>query len=166
MDAEDRARETALGLLALRPRSEQELRERLERRFPAEVVAATVSALIGSSLLDDDAFARWWTDQRTRDKPMAAAMIVAELREKGVCAESIDRAVASVDDEANVLSLARSLSRTMRSAGSGDYERFLRRFGGRMARRGYSDELVWSALRETWAELTAQEGSMTQGRAT
>ena len=105
--------------------------------------------------MDDEAFARWWTGCRTGSRPMAAAMIAAELAEKGVAADVIDRAVGGVDDEANARALAARLSGSVRSA---DFEVFARRLGGRIARRGYPESVVRSVVREAW-ELSGAEGS-------
>ena len=145
----DRAKLAALRLLSHRPRSVKELRDRLTQRFPDDVVEATVSSLLETSLLDDEAFARWWTSSRTGSRPMSAAMISAELKKKGLAPDVIARALASVDDEANARALAR---RVARSIPADDFEHFARRLSGRMARRGYSDSLVQDLLEETWAE--------------
>ena len=152
----DRAKLAALRLLSHRPRSVKELRDRLAQRFPDHVVESTVSSLLETSLLDDEAFAQWWTSSRTGARPMSAAMISAELKKKGLDADLISRAIASVDDEVNARALARRLAR---SIPTDDFEQFARRLSGRMARRGYSDGLVDALLEETWAAASAASSS-------
>ena len=145
----DRAKLAALRLLSHRPRSVKELTDRLTQRFPDHVVESTVASLLETSLLDDEAFARWWTSSRTGARPMSAAMISAELKKKGLDSDVIGRAIGSVDDEANARALARRIAR---SIPTDDFEQFARRLSGRMARRGYSDGMVRALLDETWAE--------------
>ena len=48
-----RARSAAIRLLSYRPRSETEIRVRLRRRFPPQVVDGVVEALLDQGLLDD-----------------------------------------------------------------------------------------------------------------
>ena len=147
----DRAKLAALRLLSHRPRSVKELRDRLAQRFPDHVVESTVSTLLETSLLDDEVFARWWTGSRTGARPMSAAMISAELKKKGLDANVIASAIATVDDEVNARALARRLAR---SIPADDFEQFARRLSGRMARRGYSDGLVHPLVEETWEKAS------------
>ncbi len=146
-EAADRAKLAAMRLLARRPRSVRELSDRLGQRFSDGAVRATVESLRETRLVDDEAFARWWTDSRTGSRPMAAAMIRAELARKGVDADVIARAVGLVDDEANARALA---ERLCGSIPADDFEVFARRLAGRIARRGYPADLVRSVVREAW----------------
>jgi len=54
----EQGKEKALRLLAARPRTEAQIRERLARDGLAEVAAAVVAWLLRLGYLDDDAFAR------------------------------------------------------------------------------------------------------------
>jgi regulatory protein len=147
-DAAEKVRAAALRLLTQRPRSAHELSERLSRRFSSEAVDEVVSALANTSLLDDEAFAAWWTKSRTGSKPMAASMIARELAQKGVDAETVAGAIADVDDAANARALASKAARTL---AKDDYDRFARRLSGRLARRGYGSGLTRSVVREAWS---------------
>ena len=61
------AMESALRLLAYRPRSEQELRDRLARKgFEPDIAGRTLDRLRELGYLDDDAFARLWTETQQR----------------------------------------------------------------------------------------------------
>ena len=62
----------------------------------------------------------------------------------------IARALQDVDDEANVRVLAEGLSG---SVPSDDFEVFARRLSGRLARKGYSDAQVRSAVIDAWAGI-------------
>ena len=54
------AKNTALRLLTHRPRSEAEVRRRLQERFTNEIIDRTLSDLRRQGLLDDAVFAREW----------------------------------------------------------------------------------------------------------
>ncbi len=147
----DRTRAAALRLLTHRPRSVRELSDRLSERFPPEAVCEVVSSLAETSLLDDEAFARWWTESRTGSRPMAATMIAGELTQKGVDGAVVADAIAEVDDAENARAFARKLVRTIPTD---EYGRFVRRLSGRLTRRGYSRGLVRSVVDEMWSEVT------------
>jgi regulatory protein len=144
----DKTRAAALRLLTQRPRSVLELKERLSQRFPPDAVDEVVSALAGTSLLDDAEFARWWTESRTGTRPMAASMIARELAEKGIDGETVAVAIADVDDAANARTVAR---KAVRSIPTDQYDRFARRLLGRLARRGYSSNVCRSVVQEAWS---------------
>jgi len=82
--------ERGARLLAVRPRTELEMRQRLGAAGiePLDVEAA-IERLLELNLLDDPAFSRQWVDERSRRKGLAGDALVRELTAKGV-----DRAVA------------------------------------------------------------------------
>ena len=160
-DSVDKTRAAALRLLTQRPRSVLELKERLSQRFPTNAVDEVVSALATTSLLDDEAFARWWTESRTGSRPMSASMIARELAQKGIDGETVAVAIAEVDDAANARTLAR---KAVRSIPTDRYDRFARRLLGRLARRGYSSTVCRSIVQEAWSEVRGEaEGSGEDG---
>lgn len=151
----DQAKAAALRLLSHRPRSVYELKDRLAQRFPTEAVESAVTSLVHSSLVDDEAFALWWTEARTGSRPMARSKIRAELIKKGIARGVIGRAIAEVDDVKNAMELARQLTRKLTKD---DYNRFASRLTGRLSRRGYSHELVRSVVKTIWAEMCESKG--------
>ena len=60
-----KAQEAAVRLLSYRPRSEAELRTRLNRRFPSTAVDEVLRALKQRSLVNDQDFAKLWAESRT-----------------------------------------------------------------------------------------------------
>ena len=101
---EERASEAAAlervgRLLVERPRSEAEVRQRLERAGTApETIDQVVTRLRRSGDLDDGSFARVWVENRMTFRPRGAALLRAELRRKGVASTEIDSALAEVDE--------------------------------------------------------------------
>ncbi len=172
-----RAREMALGLLDLRPRSRAEVRRHLRRKdVPAAVAAACVEDLVEAGLLDDAAFARAWVRDRIRLKPRGRRRLLAELRQKGV-----ERAVgeAAVDDvfaeaatgeEALAVDVALKWLRTRRDAVAKrlaappftpEREQALRRLRDYLARRGFGGAALGRAVEA--ATRAAGEGPAGDG---
>jgi len=136
--------------LSYRPRSEPELRERLRRRgFDGDCVEQTVARLKKQGLLDDTAFAQFWTENRDYFSPRSQRLTRLELRKKGVPEEIIDRAVNNINDEDSAyragLKKARSLSRS-------DYPCFRRRLGDHLKRRGFSYGVINHTVERLWQE--------------
>jgi regulatory protein len=89
-----RGRETAVRLLAARPRSAAELRARLRRdRIPDDHAQAILDDLSAAGYVDDLAFARGWVASRLRRSPCGPARLRAELRERGVARTVIEQAI-------------------------------------------------------------------------
>lgn len=102
-DALARAREAALRLLSVRPRTISEMRRRLKRNdFGTEVVDETVEWLVERDFLDDVAFCRDFLTERLRRRPRGRFGLVQELRKRGVARELAERMVETVLEEEGV----------------------------------------------------------------
>ncbi|MHB0874883.1 MAG: regulatory protein RecX [Anaerolineae bacterium] len=98
-DATNTAQERALTLLEHRPRSRAELVRRLRRAgFTAEATESAVGRLERVDLVDDEAFARFWVEQRLAFRPRSRRALRYELTQQGLSKEVIDRVLADVDD--------------------------------------------------------------------
>jgi regulatory protein len=94
-DLRKEAMERAGRMLALRPRTEREMRDRLtEADFPDDVVEETVGRLIELKLVDDKDFATQWIEERTRRKGLGPRALMAELTAKGVDRSLIEEVLA------------------------------------------------------------------------
>ena len=105
------AMERAGRMLALRPRSEREMRDRLtEASFPDEVVEDTIARLFELELLNDEEFALEWIAERER-KGLGPMALVAELRRKGVDQATAEAALARAgyEEEATATTQAEKL---------------------------------------------------------
>jgi hypothetical protein len=75
----------AYRLLAVRARSERELRTRLkEKMFDGQVIDRVIARLYELNYLDDEAFARQWARRLAVDKLSGNRRIELSLLEKGV----------------------------------------------------------------------------------
>ena len=139
----------ALNLISYRQRTERELRERLAERFDHEVVHRAIDHLKDQGLVDDEAFARAWSDSRTRNSPRSARALVREMTGKGVARQLADAAVSNLDDEETARMAAVKFARRLAGA---DYEQFHRRLWQHLQRRGYSGSVARRAVSELWQE--------------
>ena len=147
-DRRRQALDAAVSMLARRPRSEREVRQRLrQRKFEPELIDATVARLFATKLLDDAEYARAWTESRDRQSPRGSRLIARELRANGVEAAIADTAAAAVSDEDAAYRLA---SRRLRSLAGLEYEAFRNRLGGYLQRRGFGWDVCRSTVDRCW----------------
>jgi regulatory protein len=148
--------------LATRPRTQWELRRRLQRAgADDELIDATLERLAGMGLADDLAFARWWAEQRDRHSPRGRRMVEAELRQRGVPREVIEElrgteiAEPAFPDEQlpqNEAERARvALERHLRGRPVPDDRRAQQRIGMFLVRRGFDPETVRATMRAATA---------------
>ncbi len=149
-DARQQAYDAALRLLAYRPRSEREMRQRLARRgIERPLIEEALARLRQQGYLNDEAFARFWTETREATSPRSRRLIRSELLFKGVSSETASAAVADVEDEDAAY---RAASRRLRSFPVDDFAAFQRRLGGFLTRRGFSYEVARRTISRCWQE--------------
>ncbi|HKG24646.1 MAG TPA: RecX family transcriptional regulator [Thermomicrobiales bacterium] len=152
LDEQAKAVNAAMNLLARRPRSEREIRDRLKRKgYPPETIDAAVGKLEGWRYLDDEAFARYWVENREANKPRGRRLLEQELRLKGVDRETIRQTIdeTELDESSAALSLARTKLRTY---GKLDPAVARRRLGAFLVRRGYGYDVVKPVLDQLFGE--------------
>ena len=148
------ALESALRLLAYRPRSEQELHDRLIRKgYESAVIEETLGRLRELGYLDDEAFARFWTETRQALSPKSRLLLAVELRRRGVAQSTAEQATADISDEEAAYQAASRRLRTLRGL---EYQRFRERLGGFLTRRGFSYDVARRTLDRCWAELQGE----------
>ncbi len=156
LDNVEKAHDRALHFLSFRPRSEAEVRRNLkDAEFAPHTIEAAIERLKRSGLLDDRAFAQYWLENRGQFSPRSARALKAELRQKGVAAETVDeslQAAAHDDDEA---AFRAALPRARRLAHL-DAREFKQKLGAYLARRGFGYEVASEAARRAWQEVRAQ----------
>jgi len=81
-------------LLARRPYSTKEVRDRLARKYEAEVTDQVVERLTELRLLDDEAFALQWARERSTKK--GSRVLRFELSGKGIDGPAAESALAEV----------------------------------------------------------------------
>jgi regulatory protein len=144
--------EAALHFLEARQRSVGEVRRRLgSAGYRDDLVTAAIKQLADLGVLDDAAFARTWIESRDRARPRGERALQAELRQKGIDADTVTQAladrragdaepatdgeaIASADDRAAERLLARHARALLRVA---DPRQRRQRAYGLLARNGF-----------------------------
>ena len=86
----------AFRLLKFRPRSEYELRQRLERRgFSEPIIKEVLFFLKGKGFVNDLEFSRMWAESRIK-RPLGINRIKQELKIKGIDRELIKQVIESI----------------------------------------------------------------------
>lgn len=149
-DVAEVAYERTLGFLGYRPRSTAEVQAYLRRRqVPPTVSQAVIERLTASGLLDDDAFARYWVENREAFRPRGLRSLRFELRSKGVADAVVEGATQEVDEAEGAYRAAQDRARRL---GGLDYQVFRRRLVGFLQRRGFGYDVVKETVNRLWRE--------------
>lgn len=145
------AYERVLNYLSYRPRSRAEVRTYLKQRDVTESqIAAVVERLERAGLLDDEAFAQFWVENREQFRPRGPRALRYELWGKGLDEDVIRQALASVDASASAY---RAASKKVRQFSRLDQQTFHRKMVEYLARRGFDYGVAKEAADRHWAEL-------------
>ncbi|MFA5629410.1 MAG: RecX family transcriptional regulator [Dehalococcoidales bacterium] len=140
----------ALQILNYRPRSERELRMRLQRRnFNENEIHPAIQNLKRMGFIDDESFARFWTENRQSFSPRSRKMTEMELRQKGVPLDVIEQEVSTMDDTSNAYRAGQKYAHNLKVD---DYSSFRRRLGEYLKRRGFGYEVINNTVTCLWNE--------------
>jgi regulatory protein len=151
VDDVEKAYERALKFLAPRPRSVVEVRRRLET---AKVTAPTIEEVVGrlqrAGLLDDQAFANFWVENRGTFRPRSRRALRMEMKQKGLPEEAVKQALADTDDAGAAAALAAQRAPRLASL---EYQDFRRKLGEFLARRGFNYDTIQPVVEQAWKDL-------------
>jgi regulatory protein len=144
--------DAAWRLLSVRARSRRELEQRLRRKgFEPDAVERELDRLQELGYLDDAAFAgAWIASRQTGSSPRSTRALTAELRAKGIDAETLQPALAEIDDRAAATVAAYRQAGRLRSL---PYPEFRKRLYAFLQRRGFGYEEARRAAEEAWQAL-------------
>ncbi len=149
-DRQQRCLNAAGRFLAYRPRSQAEVRQRLQKRGFEEIyITRTLNKLKEQGLVDDAAFARYWIDNRESFSPRSRRLTRLELLRKGLAKDIIEDVLAGLDEGDSAYRAALSKARHLSPA---DYEDFRKRLGAYLARRGFNYDIVRATVARVWEE--------------
>lgn len=139
--------------LAGRPHTVAEIHRHLRsKKFDAETIDHAIDRLRAQRYVDDEAFARWWVEQRERFKPRGHRALRTELAQKGVGRDVVDLVLGERAPDADVEQARRALSRPMtRWADMPDAER-RRKIHSYLAARGFDFDTIDEVTRREVAE--------------
>ena len=106
--------DAAVRYLANRPKSVAEIARHLRgKRYDDAAIDAAIDRLRAQRYVDDEAFARYWLEQRERFKPRGDRALRTELTQKGVSRDVIDLVLGERAPDADVELAKRALSRPL-----------------------------------------------------
>jgi regulatory protein len=154
-DARERAFQQAMLFLSYRARSEAEICQNLRKHeIPEAVIEETLERLRKDGLANDDQFARAWVENRASFRPRSRRMMALELRQKGLDDESVESALAQVDDEALAYESAQKRAGRLKGLEWSEFRKKLSEF---LARRGFSYSVIAPVVTRIWNEANAEE---------
>lgn len=163
--ARERTFQRAVKLLAAKPRSVAELRERLlEKQWTNEATVESVLAKLGEyGYLNDERFAFGYASYRVRQKPMGRQRIMRDLQMKKVDRETADEALRLVFEETPEESLIdRAIEKRTRLRGLPRTRSEIKSLIDHLMRQGFSYELISNKVRAiSAADLDEDDTSMT-----
>ncbi|HEX2207012.1 MAG TPA: regulatory protein RecX [Longimicrobium sp.] len=145
------AREAALRLLAIRPRSAAELARRLRMKgYEPEIGEEVIARLREVGMIDDAAFAGTLVRDRVRLRPQGARRLANELRARGVDDETARAAIRETmeGEETDERELAHRAAGKWRPRPGEEPARARRRLHGFLVRRGFDSEVIRDVLDE------------------
>lgn len=156
MDDFDKFYLIATNFLSYRPRSEKEVRDKLEQKnTPAEIIEKIISRLKEQRFLNDEKFAKDWIHSRSTYRLKSKRIIKMELQKKGIDPEIIEKTLNSKDDEE--LSDSQQIKKLLEKRFSrykdlpGD--KLYQKLGGFLARRGFD----WSTIKKSIDDILKSE---------
>ncbi|PJF21588.1 MAG: RecX family transcriptional regulator [Phototrophicales bacterium] len=154
VDDVHRAVDHAVRFLSYRPRSGKEVRNNLSKKFDEVVIEAAIERLNALGYLDDEAFAKYWVENRHEFNPRGVMALRYELRQKGI-AESI---IQSVLDSYDTYDAAyRAAQNKVRSLKVADRQTFYQKVGSYLQRRGFAYDVIRDVLQQLENELTFKQ---------
>jgi regulatory protein len=150
-DPVEQCLKSAFRLLTYRPRSEMEIRVRLGRRFNNETILGVMSKLRQMKLIDDAAFAEYWKEKREAQGSCSKGLVCAELRQKGIDREMVDKVTSDIDEDENAYRAASRKASTLIKEG---YEPFHRKLSAFLYRKGFKYGASSRAISRLWQELS------------
>jgi regulatory protein len=148
--ARERTFQRAAKLLAAKPRSVAELRERLlEKQWTDEAtVDAVLAKLREYGYLDDGRFAFGYASYRVRQKPLGRQRLARDLQMKKVSKETADEALDLVFEETPEEQLVdRAIEKRTRLRGRPRTRAEVKSLFDHLLRQGFSYDLVASKVR-------------------
>jgi regulatory protein len=145
----ERTMNRAVKLLAAKPRSIGELRQRLLEKLWTndEIVDAVIEKLKEYKYLDDEQFARDLAVSKLRQKPQGKRRLQQSMSQKKLDKELVDTAITEAFDklpEADLIDLA--IEKRLRIKGKPETREDTKKFYDHLLRQGFSFDLIREKL--------------------
>jgi regulatory protein len=147
-DLIQRCSDAALNFLSYRPRSETEVKQRLNRRgFDSDTIDSTIKYLKQKNFINDREFAQYWCNNRTDFNPKSRIVISKELINKGI-SEDIAREISGDIDELDAA--YRAAAKKIKILSSLDYDTYRSKLYNYLRWRGFNYEIISNVCEQLW----------------
>ncbi len=137
-----------MRFLASRPKSVAEIHRHLRaKRFDDAAIESAIDKLRAQRYVDDEAFARYWVEQRERFRPRGERGLRSELLGKGVSREVVEVVLGERAPDAEIEQARRALSRPLTRWSTLPHDERRRKIHAHLAARGFSYETIEEVLR-------------------
>jgi regulatory protein len=159
-DEREVAYQRAIQFLNYRPRTENEIRQNLQKHgIPETVVEDVVQRLERARLLDDKRFAEAWVENRVDLHPRSRRALAYELKLRGVDQQLIQQSLEQIDDDQAAYQAALRQSRKLQGL---DWQAFRKKMYGYLARRGFDYETSAPVVKRVWNQLNNSPNPMNE----
>jgi regulatory protein len=150
----------AFRLLAAKPRSVAELRERLLEKAAAESVEQVIARLSELGYLNDEQFAASFANARLTLKPLGRTRLRRDLQRKKLAPPVVEQALTEAYQEHDEEALIeRAIEKRLRAKGLPTSREEAKKLCDYLLRRGFGYDLVLKKLREL-NKLAAEAGEI------
>lgn len=154
-DEVHRVRERVLRLLARRPYSSAEISRYLRRhKIGDDIIQNVIDDLTEAKLIDDDAFAAYWVEQRETFRPRSRLALRQELSQKGIEREIVAEALSNTDEIESARRVAQRQAGRWRGLPEAEWRTKMTRY---LMRQGYPYDIVNEVVTETWPAFKPDE---------
>ena len=138
-----------MGLLSFKPRSIQELSERLKKKNHSDaLIKETVEFFKKKGFLDDVKYAKLLSQSQVYSKPTGKRKLEFNLKQKGLSGEIIHETLSNLEDyDEKKMAYDLVVGRFSKMTGLSD-ETKKRRLYGFLKRRGFEDESIFAVLND------------------
>ena len=141
----ERTMNRAVRLLAAKPRSVRELRERLlDKMWTDEaIVESVIAKLSGYKYLDDDQYARDVAMSKLRQNPQGKRRLEMTMSQKKLDKDTVDAAIATAFEEMpedDLIDIA--IQKRLRIKGKPETREDAKKFYDHLLRRGFNYDLI------------------------
>jgi regulatory protein len=151
------AYQRAIKFIDYRPRSEAEVRKNLhDHVISDEIIERVVDRLKQLNLINDARFAQIWIENRNTFRPRSRRALNAELRQRGIDAQTIDESLEDLDEDTLAYQAAQKQRRKYESL---ERELFQQKMIQFLGRRGFSYEISRLTTDKLWDEFSSDESS-------
>ena len=150
-DEQIKAYNQAIRFLGFRPRSQMEVKDHLRnKKYSQTVINYVLNRLLAEQYLDDEAFARFWLENRERFRPRGEHALRYELKQKGIADQVIDTVLADLDEEESAWVAVESKLNRWKNLEEKDFKQKASSF---LSRRGFNYEVVRNIVHRAWNSL-------------